>query len=68
MHVSNEGKIYYHHDLSGLSQWEVPRLPKNWKEAEAVSGHTYYYNEITGVSTWHWPGRQHQKGMMQGSI
>lgn len=34
MHVSTEGKIYYYHTVSGITQWELPIMPDNWTEFE----------------------------------
>ncbi|CBN73906.1 ankyrin 2,3/unc44 [Ectocarpus siliculosus] len=67
-----DGSIYYHHVLSGLTQWEVPReeepheittamaaTPPDgspWEEFKTEEGVPFWYNSSTGESSWSPPG------------
>ncbi|CAN0549038.1 unnamed protein product, partial [Ectocarpus sp. 8 AP-2014] len=63
-----DGSIYYHHVLSGLTQWEVPREEEPheittaiaaptpdgspWEEFKTEEGVPFWYNSSTGESSW----------------
>lgn len=67
-----DASIYYHHVLSGLTQWEVPReeepheiatamaaTPPDrhlWEEFKTEEGVPFWYNSSTGESSWSSPG------------
>jgi RING finger protein 113A len=58
-HKTAEGKLYYHNDLTGLTQWDAPEvgLDENcpWVAVADASGNTYYFNEKTNETTWDKP-------------
>jgi hypothetical protein len=67
--TDEEGRSYYYHAASGISQWEAPPIQEesvvgiggteggtaDWEAVEDEEGRTYYYNSRTGVSAWDIP-------------
>ncbi|CAM9103917.1 unnamed protein product [Ectocarpus sp. 13 AM-2016] len=67
-----DGSIYHHHVVSGLTQWEVPRVEESheiatamaatppdrhlWEEFKTEEGMPFWYNSSTGESSWSSPG------------
>jgi len=61
--TSNDGRLFYHHSVTGTSQWQMPReltpVLGEWKqveEGEETQG-GYWRNDLLGVSAWKDPRR-----------
>lgn len=59
LQASLDGRLYYHHGHSGISQWNMPSELANilgqWEKVEGQQCECYWYNEVLQTSCWHDP-------------
>eukprot|EP00930_Biecheleria_cincta_P091636 TRINITY_DN8125_c0_g1_i1.p1 TRINITY_DN8125_c0_g1~~TRINITY_DN8125_c0_g1_i1.p1 ORF type:complete len:791 (-),score=94.89 TRINITY_DN8125_c0_g1_i1:51-2423(-) len=60
LQASSDGRVYYYHEASGISQWEMPSDLANilgqWEKVEGEQGDCYWYNKVLQTSCWNDPG------------